>query len=160
MRLCFCLPQHPLSTLPCAPYYPNLASLKEGPNRGLMEVSRLAIEPSIGNTSYRTTLYGFMVRSAFAAAWAAEVSTILVATLPDWVTYYKHLLGFEQVGLPALYPPGDLPITLLAGSLEEAGRRVNVRNRFFRNTDTELARMRQALRPILELPATQANACQ
>lgn len=159
MRLCFCLPQHPLSTLPCAPFYPALASRVGDPKRGMIEVSRLAIEPSISNTSYRTTLYGFMVRSAFAAAWAAEVSTILVATRSDWVAYYKHLLGFEQVGLPAPYPPGDLPITLLAGSLEEAGRRVHVRNRFFRITETELARMRQALQPILSLPATQVTAC-
>jgi N-acyl-L-homoserine lactone synthetase len=145
MRICFCMPQHPLSTLPCAPYYPALASLAGGSNRRLMEVSRLAIEPSIGNTSYRTTLYGFMVRSAFAAARAAEVSTILVATRPERVAYYKHLLGFKQVGVPAHYPPGDLLITLLAGSLEEADRRVSTRNRFFRITETELARMRQAL---------------
>lgn len=150
MRLCFSLPGDDLSTLPCAPYYPDLQNLKNGANQGLAEVSRLCIEPEIGNTSFRATLYGFMVRSAFAAARAAEVSAIVVATRPSWVSYYKHLLSFEQVGVPALYPPGDMPITLLAGHIDQASRRAQMRNRFFRVTDDDVARMRRMLAPVLK----------
>jgi hypothetical protein len=150
MRLCFSLPGDDLSSLPCAPYYPALVDLKSKASNGLAEVSRLCIEPEIGNTSYRATLYGFMVRSAFAAARAAEVSAIVVATRPDWVSYYKHLLSFEQVGVPALYPPGGIPITLLAGHIDQASRRAQMRNRFFRVSDEDVGRMQRMLAPVLE----------
>lgn len=150
MRLCFSLPADGLETLPCASYYPTLGAFKRNAVHGLAEVSRLCIEPEIGNTSFRATLYGFMVRSAFAAARAAEVSAIVVATRPDWVSYYKHLLSFEQVGEPALYPPGDMPITLLAGHIDHASRRAQMRNRFFRVSDDDVARMRRMLMPVLK----------
>ncbi len=156
MRVCFGLPGHGLASLPCAPYYPALAGLVSSATHGLVEVSRLAIEPGIGNTSYRATLYGFMVRAALAAARAAGVSHILVATRPDWVATYKHLLSFEQVGEPAFYPPGDMPITLLAGNLEDASKRAWMRNRFFRVGDAEIAHMRRLLGPVLKTPPAAA----
>jgi hypothetical protein len=149
MRLCFSLPGDDLSNLPCAPYYPALAAYKATAADGLVEVCRLGIEPAIGNTSYRATLYGFMVRSAFAAARAVGVSAIVVATKPDWVPYYKHLLSFEQMGEPAFYPPGDIPITLLAGHIDQASHRARMRNRFFRVSDDDIARMRRMLAPLL-----------
>jgi N-acyl-L-homoserine lactone synthetase len=150
MRLCFSLSNDHLSSLPCAPYYPALADLAAVSPNGLVEVSRLAIEPAIGNTSYRTTVYGFMVRSAFAAARAAGVSQIIVATRPDWVATYKHLLAFDQIGEPAPYPPGELAITLLAGNLEDAAKRAWMRNRFFRISDEDLAHMRSMLASIID----------
>jgi N-acyl-L-homoserine lactone synthetase len=154
MRLCFSFPSDPLASLPCAPYYPALGELKIRASHGLAEVSRLCIEPEIGNTSYRATLYGFMVRSAFAAARAADISAIVVATRPDWVSYYKHLLSFEQVGTPALYPPGGIPITLLAGHIDQASRRAQMRNRFFRVSDEDVSRMQRMLAPVLEPQST------
>jgi N-acyl-L-homoserine lactone synthetase len=150
MRLCFSLHSDDLSLLPCAPYYPELATYKTVATNGLVEVCRLGIEPAIGNTSYRATLYGFMVRSALAAARAAGVTAVVVATRPDWVPYYKHLLSFEQMGEPAFYPPGDIPITLLAGHIDQASHRARMRNRFFRVSDDDIARMRRMLAPIIE----------
>jgi hypothetical protein len=149
MRLCFSFPGDDLSTLPCASHYPALWKFKDNARGGLVEVSRLATEPDTGTTSYRATLYGFMVRSAFAAARAAGVSCVVVATRASWVPYYKHLLQFEQVGDPAFYPPGNIPITLLAGQIEQASRRAELRNRFFRVTDEDVARMNRMLAPIL-----------
>lgn len=149
MRLCFSMPGDDLASLPCAPYYPALAGIAANAPHGFVEVSRLAIEPGIGNTSYRATLYGYMVRAALAAARAAGVSRIVVATRPEWVATYKHLLSFEQVGEPALYPPGNLPITLLSGNLVDASKRAFMRNRFFRVSDGNIAHMRRLLGPIL-----------
>lgn len=157
MRVCFSLPGDGLTSLPCAPYYPELSRLAAHSPNGIVEVSRLAIEPGIGNTSYRATLYGYMVRAALAAARAAGVSRIVVATRPDWVATYKHLLSFEQVGEPALYPPGDLPITLLSGNLDDATRRAWMRNRFFRVGEGDVAHMRRMLSPILQ-PISDAAA--
>ena len=69
---------------------------------------------------------------------------------PDWVAYYKHLLSFEQVGVPALYPPGGIPITLLAGHIDQASKRAQMRNRFFRVNDEDVGRMRRMLASIIE----------
>ncbi|OYW53973.1 MAG: hypothetical protein B7Y80_00630 [Hyphomicrobium sp. 32-62-53] len=153
MRLCFSMPGNNLASLPCASYYPALAGVAANAPHGFVEVSRLAIEPGIGNTSYRATLYGFMVRAALAAARAAAVSRIVVATRPDWVATYKHLLSFEQIGEPALYPPGNMPITLLSGNLEDASKRAFMRNRFFRVSDGDIADMRHLLAPLLTTPS-------
>jgi N-acyl-L-homoserine lactone synthetase len=116
VRLCFSLPQS-LSTLPCADYYPALKDTHRSQSRGFVEVSRLSIEPDLNNVSYRTTLYAFLVRASLTAAMAAGVSMLLIATRPDWVKFYTYMLGFQQIGEPALYPPGDFKITLLGGSL-------------------------------------------
>jgi N-acyl-L-homoserine lactone synthetase len=146
MRLCFA--GDGLAALPCAAYYPALADVHRSAPNGLLEVSRLAIDPEIDNTSYRATLYGFMVRSAFAAARATNVTAIVVATQQTWVAAYKHLLNFEQIGEPALYPPGDIPITLLIGRMTEASKRAQMRNRFFRITDRDIVAMRELLVPL------------
>ena len=122
----------------------SVLSRTERQTGGLVEISRLSIEPVISNTSYRTTLYAFLVR-AFTAAKAAGVSMILIATKPDWVRFYQYMLGFHPIGLPALYPPGDFKITLLGGNLEQAQCRQRIQNRFFKITDEEVASMKDAI---------------
>jgi N-acyl-L-homoserine lactone synthetase len=149
MRLCFSHPWHPISTLPCASHYPALKDVKREQSGGLVEISRLSIEPDISNTSYRTTLYAFMVRAAFTAAQAASVSMILIAAKPDSVRFYQYMLGFEPIGMPAPYPPADFKITLLGGSLELARTRQRLRNCFFKTTDEEVASMKHAIAPAL-----------
>ncbi len=149
MRLCFSRPWDSLETLPCAAHYPALLALKRGASGSLMEVSRFSIEPDIANTSYRTTLYGSLVRASLMAAEAAGVAKILIATRPDSVKFYKYMLGFELIGEPALYPPGDVKIALLGGSMSKARARQRLQNKFFRITEDEIASMRRALSPIL-----------
>lgn len=148
VRLCFSLPQS-LSTLPCADYYPALKDTHRSQSRGFVEVSRLSIEPDLNNVSYRTTLYAFLVRASLTAAMAAGVSMLLIATRPDWVKFYTYMLGFQQIGEPALYPPGDFKITLLGGSLEQARMRQRLQNRFFKITEEEIASMRTAIAPAM-----------
>ena len=83
------------------------------------------------------------------AAEAAGVAKILIATRPDSVKFYKYMLGFELIGEPALYPPGDVKIALLGGSMSKARARQRLQNKFFRITEDEIASMRRALSPIL-----------
>ena len=144
VRLCFSLPQS-LSTLPCAAYYAALKDMHRTQSHGFVEVSRLSIEPDLNNMSYRTTLYAFLVRASLTAALAAGVSMLLIATRPDWVRFYRYMLGFQQIGEPALYPPGDFKITLLGGSLEQARMRQRLQNRFFKINDEEIASMKTAI---------------
>jgi len=149
VRLCFNHPWETISSLPCGPYYPALKEIKSKVDGALVEVSRLSIEPAINNTSYRTTLYAFLVRAALTAAQAAEVSMLLIATRPEWVKFYKYMLGFKQIGEPAFYPPGDFKITLLGGSLKLAQTRQKLQNRFFKITPEEISSMRVAIQPAL-----------
>lgn len=145
MRLCFSRAWDSLETLPCAPYYPELEAVKSSSPGALMEVSRVAIDPAITNTSYRTTLYASLVRLGLIAANAADVSTILIATQAASEKFYRYMLGFERIGEPAFYPPGDFKISLLGGAIEQARLRQKTQNSFFRISGDDVARMRQAL---------------
>lgn len=145
MRLCFSRPGEDLSSLPCAAYYPALKDLKRQASGALMEVSRLSLDPEITNTSYRTTLYATLVRAGLLAAEAAGVSHILIAMQPSSVRFYKYMLGFEVVGEPACYPPGDMKIWLLSGSISQARLRQRMQNAFFRITSEEIQSFRQQL---------------
>lgn len=149
MRLCFSRPWDGLESLPCAGHYPELKNVKRAARGSLMEVSRFSIDTDISNTSYRTTLYASLVRTSLIAAEAADVSTFLVATRPDWVRFYKYMLGFELIGEPAFYPPGDMKIALLGGSLDQARKRQRMQNAFFQIGPREIASMRQAIAPIM-----------
>lgn len=149
MRLCFSRLWDGLDTLPCAGHYPELNSVKRAARGALMEVSRFSIDTDISNTSYRTTLYASLVRTSLIAAEAAGVSTFLVATRPEWVKFYKYMLGFELIGEPAFYPPGDMKIALLGGSLDQARKRQRMQNAFFQIDPREITSMRQALAPIM-----------
>jgi N-acyl-L-homoserine lactone synthetase len=145
VRLCFAHPGQSLSSVPCAAYYPALNEVHRQQPHGLVEISRLSIEPGLSNISYRTTLYAFLVRASLTGALAAGVSMLLVATRPEWVRFYHYMLGFRQIGEPALYPPGDFKITLLGGSLEQARMRQRLQNRFFKITPDEIASMKDAI---------------
>jgi len=145
VRLCFAAPDQSLSSLPCGAYYPALKDVHQKQSHGLVEVSRLSIDPEVSNVSYRTTLYAFLVRASLTAALAAGVSMLLVATRPEWVRFYHYMLGFRQIGEPEFYPPGDFKITLLGGSLEQARMRQRLQNRFFKITPDEVASMKTVI---------------
>ena len=143
---------HDVPTLPCAPYYPEVADLKRAALGSLVEMSRLAIDPAFTSTSFRTTLFAALVRAGFLAAQAAEVSTILIATKPEFARFYQYMLGFKVVGQPAAYPPGDHRIVLLAGSFSQAELRQSAQNAFFKITPEEIASMKAALGGALAKP--------
>jgi N-acyl-L-homoserine lactone synthetase len=149
MRLCFTDNSQSLAALPCAAYYPALLAYKQERRGSLLEVSRFSIEPEISNTSYRMTLYASLVRTALMAAIAADVAVILVATRAEMVRFYTYMLGFKTIGEPAIYPPGDLKIALLGGSLAQAQFRQRLQNRFFKISDGEIASLSAKLRNVL-----------
>lgn len=153
MRLCFSRTWDSLATLPCAAHYPALAAVKRDSSGAFMEVSRVAIDPAITNTSYRTTLYASLVRLGLIAAEAGGVSMVLIATQASSEKFYRYMLGFGRIGEPALYPPGDFKITLLGGDMRQARLRQKAQNSFFRIGQDEIARMRLALADHALIPA-------
>ena len=153
LRVNFSHPWQSVSTMPCAASFADVAKLKASTSGSLVEVSRLSIDPTITNTSYRTTLYASLVRAGFLAAQAANVSSILLATKSDWIKFYQYMLGFKLVGEPAIYPPFDVPLALLAGSFGDAEKRQKSQNAFFKITDGEIASMKAAIASALVMPA-------
>ena len=111
LRVSFSPPPAGGHALPCAAYYPEVADLLREPDRRFVEISRLAIDPEISNTSQKTTLYASLVRAGLMAAEAGHATDILIATKPEWVRFYKFMIGCTQIGKSAKYPPGDLEIT-------------------------------------------------
>jgi N-acyl-L-homoserine lactone synthetase len=152
LRVSFSLTHQDHATLPCAPYYPEVTELKSASSGPIVEMSRLAIDPSFTSTSFRTTLFAALVRAGFLAAQAAEVSTILIATKPEFARFYQYMLGFKVVGQPAAYPPGDHRIVLLAGSFSQAELRQSAQNAFFKITGDEITSMKAALGGVLAEP--------
>lgn len=149
VRANFSHPWQPVSTLACAPYFPALDDVKASASGALIEVGRMAIEPGISNTSYRTTLYAALVRAGYLTALASNASHVLVTTKSEWVGFYTKMLGFKPIGEPALYPPGDIPITLLVGTMTTAERMQKAQNAFFRIASDEVASMRKAIQRTL-----------
>lgn len=153
MRLCFSRTWDSLGTLPCAAHYPQLSAIKEASESAMMEVSRVAIDPVITNTSYRTTLYASLVRLGLIAAEAGDVSTVLIATQASSEKFYSYMLGLKRIGEPAFYPPGDFKISLLGGDMRQLRLRQKVQNSFFRVGPEDIVRMRHALADRALIPA-------
>jgi hypothetical protein len=145
VRVMVCQSTQPASALPCTAYYPVVNDLKRATAGAIVEVGRMAIDPEITNTSYRTTLCAALVRVAFIVARAAEAQQILVTSHPRWVPFYKAMLGFRAIGQPTIYPPGNTPITLLAGSILDAEKKQRTQNAFFKIADEEVESMRGAI---------------
>ncbi len=152
LRVSFSQVHQDHSSLPCAPYYPEVTELKGLALGPIVEMSRLAIDPAFTSTSFRTTLFAALVRAGFLAAQAADVSTILIATKPEFARFYQYMLGFKVIGQPAAYPPGDHSIVLLAGSFSQAELRQSAQNAFFKITEEEITSMKAALGTVLAPP--------
>jgi hypothetical protein len=152
LRVNFSHPWQSSATMPCAAQYPDVAGVK-GVTRGtIAEMSRLSIDPTITNTSYRTTLYASLLRAGFLAAQAGNVAMILIATKPDWIGFYQKMLGFKTIGKPAVYPPSTAPVALLGGSFGEAQKHQRAQNAFFKITSEEIASMKKAIASALAVP--------
>lgn len=145
LRLSLYAPGAPAPTLPCEHVYPEVAGLKADAKGLVVELSRLAIDPDIQNTRYRARLYAAAIRAGVAACVALEARHLLVATQTKWRSVYEHVFGFKAAGPAQLYPPGDVPVVLLARALDDNLKRRIARNMFFRIEDAELAELRARL---------------
>jgi hypothetical protein len=152
LRVNFSAPWQSCETMPCAACYADVAAVKSRTPGTIVEMSRLAIDPTITNTSYRTTLYASLLRAGFMAAQAGNVAMILIATKPDWIGFYKKMLGFKAIGQPAHYPPGNIPIALLGGTFGDAQKHQRAQNAFFKITADEIASMKRAIASAIAMP--------
>lgn len=149
LRLCFSLGRAHVNSLPCAPYYPEIRQLRSAIDGPVVEISRLAVAPELRGLSFRTSVYGTLVRAACLAYEAADAAYVLVATHQRLQAFYSRMLGFSPLAGPAPYPPGTEPIVMLGADIARARRWRQGRNAFFKFTHEEIGGMRQTIIPIL-----------
>jgi hypothetical protein len=149
MRVSFSLEPHEVLALPCEPYYPEVPKLKVEAQGIVVELSKAGIEPSVRNTSFRTTIYASLVRCGILCCEAVHASVVLVATRSQLRPFYEFMLGLRELAAPALYPPGDEPIVLLGGRFEDASIHRSRHNRFFETSHLEVGAARSAIAALL-----------
>ena len=118
-------------------------------NGRLVDIWRLAIDPNISNTSYRTTKNASMFRSRLIASEAGHATDILVATKPESIRFCGPILGCEQIGQPRNYPPFNLEITFLSVTMSQAETPQRKCGNFFRTSIAEIDWMRAAIKKIM-----------
>lgn len=138
LRLSLYVPGTEGPAIPCEKVYPEVAALKAGAQGPIVELSRLSIDPDITNTRYRARLYAAAIRAGIMGCVALDARHLIVATQTKWQSFYEHVLDFKAVGLPQLYPPGDVPVVLLSRELDADLRRRMAKNMFFRIDKAEL----------------------
>jgi N-acyl-L-homoserine lactone synthetase len=149
LRLSFLAPGAEGPVLPCEKVYPEIAAIKAGAQGTVVELSRLAMDPTITNTRYRARLYAATIRAALLACLAADAKQLLVATQMKWRKFYEHVLGFEVVAPPQFYPPGDVPVVLLSHPVDRAFEQRIRKNAFFKTADGEIDAVRAQIAPLL-----------
>jgi N-acyl-L-homoserine lactone synthetase len=142
LRLSFYSPGAASPVLPCEAIYPEVEAIKANAQGLVVELSRLAIDPSITNTRYRARLYAAAIRAGVSACIAMDAKHLLVATQTKWRSFYEHVLDFRVVGPAQFYPPGDVPVVLLARDLDAALKRRVAKNMFFKLDEAELEDLR------------------
>lgn len=148
LRLSYFTPGSDAACLPCEKVYPEIKAIKERATGTVVELSRLAMDPTITNTRYRARLYAATIRAAVLACLATDAKQLLVATQTKWRKFYEHVIGFETVAPPQFYPPGDVPVVLLSRAVDAALERRLERNAFFKIGEAEIAEMRFVISPL------------
>ncbi|MCC7253704.1 hypothetical protein [Hyphomicrobium sp.] len=151
LRLSFYAPGMAAPTLPCEKVYPEVADIKAKAEGPVVELSRLAIDPDITNTRYRARLYAAAIRAGVSACLAMDAKHLLVATQTKWRRFYEHVLNFEVAGPAQLYPPGDVPVVLLARALDADLKRRIANNMFFKIDAAELEDLKIRLPQLVRL---------
>jgi N-acyl-L-homoserine lactone synthetase len=149
MRLSFLEDRSSVHKLPCEDVYPEVERIKGRSSGPVVELSRLGLEPSIRNRSYRTTVTAALVRAAIMACMAADVNVVLAATRTQWVRFYQYMMGFKVIAGPRHYPPGDVPVYLMCVNFREVADRRARHNVFFRISPAEITQMRGVMEPMM-----------
>lgn len=149
MRICFSESAIGRPSLPCEMFYPEVQDIKKSAQGPVVEVGRLAIEPSLQNYSYRTTVYAALVRSALLTCFASDVKVLLAGAQLKSQNFYQRILGFKIAAKPRLYPPGNEPIILLSRQLAATSPARTGLNPFFKISPLDIEVVQQELEPLL-----------
>lgn len=132
--------------MPCEIEFPEEIAAINNEGRGrLAEFCRIAVDPTITNSSFRATLYGCLVRTAMLVARAAEVDYAFAAVHQRISRFYQHMFGFSRLAKSAGYGIINQPTHLLGLEFQSLIRRSGERNGFFHVAPSEVAIARRHL---------------
>lgn len=135
----------PACSMPCQHEFPaDLAALHEDHDR-LAEFCRVAVDPTLPSRSFRTTLYGSLVRAATMTAHAAEVDYALAAVHAKLSLFYQHMCGFHRVAKAPGYGSIKEPTHLLGAEFAQLLKRTLRRSEFFHLSRMDMATAQSAL---------------
>lgn len=162
LRIAMSGPLTDAPSLPCELEFPkDIADVRARLGPRLAEFSRVAIDPEITNTSFKTTLYGGMVRTAFIIVWAADIDYAFAAVHERVSSFYRHMIGFDRLARSPSYGIIAEPTELLGCPGARLFQRAALRSRFFQVQPGELERAHTLLRrhypalSIVDMPQSQ-----
>ena len=133
-------------SMPCEEQFPaEIATLVAKGSKRLIEFSRMAVDPSLTNNSFRTTLYASLVRAGFILTHAAGVDVVLVAVHRKFSPFYQAMCGFKVIAKSDGYGDISEPTHFLGRELDELDTRRRQRNAFFMFSPAEIERARHTL---------------
>ena len=132
-------------SMPCEEQFPaEVGSLNPDGSKRLIEFSRMAVEPSLTNNSFRTTLYASLIRAGFILTYAAEADVVLVAVHRKFSLFYQAMCGFKVIAKSNGYGDISEPTHFLGRELGELDARRRQRA-FFTFSPEEVERARLSL---------------
>lgn len=146
LRLAFGGAGWPRGTMPCeAEFDGEILALDPERTQRRVEFSRMAVEPSLDNQSFRTTLYAALIRAGLIAATAARTDIALIAVHRRVSRFYQAMCGFRVIGTSASYAEIAQPTDLLSLRFSEIERRRRRSNAFFTFSAREIEAAGRAL---------------
>ena len=142
LRLAFGRAGSPQPTMPCQSVFGDVAALTSPASGRLVEFTRMVVDPDLSNNSFRTTLYGALVRAGMIVCNAGRADFALVAVLPKMMPFYKAMCGFSYLAGPRPYPGVEFETNLMGRDFRALDAERDRRNRFFSITDAEINQAR------------------
>ena len=147
LRLAFGRAGSATPTMPCQSVFGD-ADILTSPSSGrLVEFTRMVVAPDISNNSFRTTLYGSLVRAGMIVCNAGRADMALIAVLPKMMPFYKAMCGFKYIAGPRAYPGVTFDTNLMGGDFRKLDAERDRRNRFFKITADEIDQARRVFAP-------------
>lgn len=133
-------------SMPCEEQFPDeVRALQAAANHRLVEFSRMAVEPSLTNKSFRTTLYASLVRAGLILTTASGVDVAVIAVHSNISPFYQAMCGFKVLGKSASYAGIEEPTHFLALQFQALDERRKRRNAFFAISPEEIERAQLTL---------------
>ena len=144
LRLAFGRAGSDTPTMPCQSVFGDTDILSSPGSGRMVEFTRMVVAPDLNNNSFRTTLYGALVRAGMIVCNAGRADFALIAVLPKMMPFYKAMCGFKYIAGPRAYPGVMFETNLMGGDFRTLDAERDRRNRFFKITDAEIDQARAA----------------
>ena len=140
LRLAFGGTHAPPLSMPCEHEFSNeVDALIAKGDRRLVEFSRMAVEPTLSNKSFRTTLYASLIRAGMILTTASHVDVALAAVHKNVSPFYQAMCGFEVLGTSTSYAEIEEPTEFLGLKSRALEERRKQRSGFFAFSPEEIA---------------------